>query len=597
MLTEAIGAARTGDRSRARDLLSRLLRTDSANAEYWIWMSAVVDTARERVYCLESALNLDPTNRTAIRGLVVLGARPAPNPEKAVKIPRRRAVAVARAPSRPSLNISWRAVGTGIVALLGLMAVVGFALTYRFRPSTPILAPTLPPLTATSTATPLEPTATQTPIPVETRIFRTPIPSELAGTPIAFLVEATPTATPMIGVTPRPNYEAYASGLAALQAGQYQDAIDFMNQVIALDSKLPDPYYFKAEALRLSGQPGQATTVYDSAILLDPDYAPAYLGRGRARMDLLRRSNVEIKASDLPPDFDSAIEKDPSLIDPYIEEATFFASLRLWKTMEEILQQALANGVRTPNIYVLLSQAQYSRQEYEDARQSAIVGSAGDATNLAGYLAVGKASVALDNYSDALWPLQTYTVIRPDDPEGWGYLSLAEYGTGDMKSAFTSASRALELNDKYAIGYVARGQAEIDLGVYQDALDDLLKARQYGSETFRLDYNLARAYFFLSRYVDSLKIANTAIAFTPDNTKKAEAYAVRALVYEATNPPLVDEAIRNWGWILDTPGISDDLRTMAETHLAALNGEAPASTETVATSAAPSTPTTPSPTP
>jgi len=605
MLTEAIGAARTGDHPRARDLLSRLLRSDSANAEYWIWMSAVVDTPRERVYCLESAINIDPTNRAAIRGLVILGAREAANPERTMKVPRRQAIAAPRVSRGPKLKIHWRTVGTGVAALLGLLAVVGFALTYRFRPSAPILAPTLPPLTATSTATPPEPTATLTPIPVQTRIYRTPIPSELAGTPIAFLVEATSTATPMVGITPRPNYEAYQSGIAALQAGRYQEAIDFMDQVIALDSKLPDPYYFKAEAMRLDGQPGQATTVYDSAILLDPDYAPAYLGRGRARLDLLRRSNVDIKASDLPPDFDSAIEKDPSLIDPYIEEATFFSSLRLWRTMEEILQLALANGVRAPRIYILLSQAQYERLEYEDALQNAIIGSASDPTNLSGYLAIGKASIALDDYSDALWPLKTYSVLRPDDAEGWGYLALAEYGTGDVNSAFASASRALEINEKYAIGFVARGQAEIELGLYQDALNDILKARQYGSESFRMDFAQARAYFFLNRYVDALKLANQAIAFTPDNTKKAQGYALRARVYEATNPPLVDEAKRNWNWILDTEGIPDDLRAMAESHLAVLNGEAPASSPTsppsatsvTSASATAVTSATPSPTP
>ncbi len=583
MLTEAIGAARTGDRPRARDLLSRLLRSDSANAEYWIWMSAVVDTTRERIYCLESALNIDPTNRTAIRGLVALGARTAPKLDRPVRIPRRQAVAAPRAPARPKFKFQWLAVGTGVVAMLALLAVAGFALTYSFRPSAPILAPTLPPLTATPTATPPEPTATPTPIPIETLIYRTPVPPELAGTPIAFLVEATPTATPMIGITPRPNYEAYQSGLAALQDGRYQDAIGFMDQVIAFDPKLPDPYYFKAEALRLSGQPGKSTTVYDSAILLDPNYAPAYLGRGRARMDLLRRANVDMKASDLPSDFDSAIEKDPSLVDPYLEEATFFSSLRLWKTMEEILQLGLANGVRVPRVYVLLSQAQFNRLNYEDALHNAIVGSAGDPTILSGYLAIGKASVALDDFAGALWPLKTYSVLQPDDPEGWGYLSLAEYGTGDMNSALSSSNRALEINDKYAIGYVARGQAEIEFGLYQDALADLLKARQYGSETFRLDYNLARAYFFLNRYVDSIKIANQTIAFTPDNTKKAQTYALLALVYEATNPPLVDDAVRSWNRILDTEGIPGDLRALAESHLAALNGGAPVASPTLAT--------------
>jgi tetratricopeptide (TPR) repeat protein len=595
MLTEAIGAARTGDRSRARDLLSRLLRSDSANAEYWIWMSAVVDTSRERTYCLESALNIDPTNRAAMRGLVVLGARQPTGLDRVQKIPRKQAVSKPRPPSRPKLVIQWRTVVTGVVALLALMAVVGFALTYRFRPTVPVFAPSLPPLTATATATPREPTATLTPIPVETRIYRTPVPSELAGTPIAFLVDSTSTATPMVGITPHPAYEAYQSGLDAIQQGDYQDAIDYMNQVIALDAKLPDAYYFKGEALRLSGQPGQSTTAYDSAILLDSDYAPAYLGRGRARLDLLRRSNVDLQAGDLPDDFDKAIEKDPSLIDPYIEEATFFADFRLWKTMEEVLQSALDNGVRTPRIYILLSQAQFNRLEYEQAKQSAIIGSAGDPTNLSGYLAVGKATVALDDYADALWPLKTYTVFRPDDPEGWGYLSLAEYGTGDVNSAYTSASQAIELNAHYSVALVARAQAEIDLALYQDALNDLQLARQYGSETFRLDYNLARAYFYVNRYSDTLKSANQAIAFTPDDTKKALGYALRAQVYE-TNPALFDEAKRMWTWVRDTEGISEDMRAMAESHLAVLNGEVTA-TSTRAPTATPAVSATATPTP
>ena len=41
MLTEAIAAVRVGERARAREILSKLLRADSQNAEYWVWMSSV----------------------------------------------------------------------------------------------------------------------------------------------------------------------------------------------------------------------------------------------------------------------------------------------------------------------------------------------------------------------------------------------------------------------------------------------------------------------------------------------------------------------------------------------------------------------------
>lgn len=110
MITEAIAAARAGDRARARDLFSRLVRTDSANAEYWVWMSAVVDTDRERIYCLESALKLDPTNRAAMRGLVILGARKPADAELAsvLRIPRRQVAAVsAIAPVARGRRVNW----------------------------------------------------------------------------------------------------------------------------------------------------------------------------------------------------------------------------------------------------------------------------------------------------------------------------------------------------------------------------------------------------------------------------------------------------------------------------------------------------------
>ena len=53
MLQEAIEAVANGQRERARDLLTRLLRANQANPKYWLWMSSVVDTTKERVYCLQ----------------------------------------------------------------------------------------------------------------------------------------------------------------------------------------------------------------------------------------------------------------------------------------------------------------------------------------------------------------------------------------------------------------------------------------------------------------------------------------------------------------------------------------------------------------
>ena len=77
MLGEAIKAARQGDYVRAKDLLTRLLRGDQNNIQYWYWMSSVVDTQKEKIFCLQNILRIDPENQVARRGLILLGAMPA----------------------------------------------------------------------------------------------------------------------------------------------------------------------------------------------------------------------------------------------------------------------------------------------------------------------------------------------------------------------------------------------------------------------------------------------------------------------------------------------------------------------------------------
>src|SRR4030042_1348539 len=73
MFSEAVAAARAGEVVRSRDLLARLLRADSANPDYWLWMSAVVDSERESVYCLRSVTKMQPNHPLARLGLGVMG--------------------------------------------------------------------------------------------------------------------------------------------------------------------------------------------------------------------------------------------------------------------------------------------------------------------------------------------------------------------------------------------------------------------------------------------------------------------------------------------------------------------------------------------
>lgn len=605
MFTEAVAAARAGDRVRARELFARLLRGDSANAEYWVWMSSVVDTDRERIYSLESALKLDPTNRAALRGLAILGARKPHEAElaAALRIPRRQVAAIATGPAIGRLRrFNWSLLAASVigVAIVGTLTIIGGPLlsiiTSLLRPHGLGPPPSLVPLTASGTLTSIAPTSTLTPLPASTRVLRTPIPTEFARTPLAFFVPVTPTPTPVLGTTPHSQYPDYEAAISALTSGDFKLCLSLIGRVIDNNPGFPDAFYIRGEALRLMGRPGDASQAYDQAVLIDPGFAPAFLGRGRALL--------EINADTAMADFDRAVAADPRLADAYIEKAQVFASRRQWSNAVQVLQAAIDAGARSPLAYIRLGQAQLNQGDYVTALNNAIEGSASDPTLLEGYFVIGATYVELDHFSDALWPLTTYVEYAPKDYSGWTYLGRAQTGAGDVEAAGPSIDRALDLNDRYAPAYLARGYYDLARGDPKSALDDFKRARRYGPENYDLSYGLGKASFQAGLLTDAINYLNNALAFTNDEKvvsekehKRAEAYAALGLVYESTKPPLLDDAIASWSWILNLNNASPDTRALAVEHLQRLTGKVPTLPATLTPSRTPTATLTPTPTP
>jgi tetratricopeptide (TPR) repeat protein len=69
LLGEGIAAAKSGQRERARDLLTRVVEQDESNVLGWLWLSGVVDSLEDQEICLENVLALDPTHDAARRRL------------------------------------------------------------------------------------------------------------------------------------------------------------------------------------------------------------------------------------------------------------------------------------------------------------------------------------------------------------------------------------------------------------------------------------------------------------------------------------------------------------------------------------------------
>ena len=260
LFQEAVESLRTGDRPHAKDLLTRLLKTDQNNVNYWVWMSAAVETAKERVYCLQTALRLDPENGTAKRGLILLGALPPdenvqPFPvnhprawEEQLILAHERPKEVKPFFSRPLVRLG----GLGIVGL-ALCGLVFFMFVLPYIPRT----------TAVPTNT-FGPSPTFTLTPTALNATARPSPTYVGPTPLWALLPATYTPTPLYNPTPRQpeSGDMFRAASNAYNRGSWDEVIQFMEQIAAVEPQSADPWFFIGEAYRFQEKYVEALEAY-----------------------------------------------------------------------------------------------------------------------------------------------------------------------------------------------------------------------------------------------------------------------------------------------------------------------------------------------
>lgn len=81
LTNQGITILKSGDKSEARRLLSLAVQQNSQDETAWLWLSGTVETDEERFRCLQQVLAINPANTAAKRGMEMLQAKAAGNPE------------------------------------------------------------------------------------------------------------------------------------------------------------------------------------------------------------------------------------------------------------------------------------------------------------------------------------------------------------------------------------------------------------------------------------------------------------------------------------------------------------------------------------
>lgn len=568
---EAVDALRGGNKARARELLTGLIKDDQNNVDYWIWLSAAMETSKERVYCLQTAFKLDPENATAKRGLILLGALP---PDETIQPfpmnrPRTWEERLLLAHEKPKPK-GWAAVRASPVFRLGivilLVGVIGSVIAFVF----------VLPNASRNARQP-----TRTPGPVQT--FTATV-TAVGGRPQTQAV-GTPggPAQPEVPYTPTPLYVTIERSLAisdyllqfenAYRRGEWDQAIAALEEVVKLEPERVSAYYYLGEVHRFKNDLGNAERYYTEAINRQRNFAPAYVGLARSQLS----GNPNANALPL---LDQAIQYDPDFGEAYLERAR--VKVRDNDLAGAVTDLGKADELLTgsPLVYYYLAQARLKGGDRDRALEAAQQALDRDVTSLPTYLLIGQIHAAMGNYDKAVEYLNLYTEYAPEDASSYVELGKLQFTLGNYEETVQAMDQALRLDLTRREANLYRLLANVELGNAPAANADIERVSSAYPDLFEASLGIVRAELLNRRNGNAfLRLART-IELAETDEQKALAYYWAATVYEARSD--LRNATEYWELLLELPeeSMTGEMRETAEKRLLEIRPPTPASSPT-----------------
>jgi tetratricopeptide (TPR) repeat protein len=589
MYKAALEAIDQGQTARARDLFTRLLRSDSSKADYWLWMSTLVDTNQERIYCLESALRADPDNDAAKRGLIILGGRTADKDVIPVQHIRRNwekgLEHIAESP-KPLFHRIWDnrtyRIGSIVLAALIVIGLIYVGISSRQQKPHPVVVIKVSPFPTHSPEPTLSPTASRTPV------IRSPTPTFSGPTPLWMFLPETYTPVPLYVNTPHPVVEAYRSGIRAYQRSDWTSALMYMQQAVTVEPDSPDLLYYTAELYRLLGRYEDAVLTYGQALKFNPQFAPAYLGRALAYEKINPKADIE-------GELNYALQYDPLYVDAYLARARIRINHNNPQGALDDLLIVEQLFPAHPMIYILRAQAYLEQNDLTTALTNALQGFELDKTSLLAYLTLAKVYLATQDLPQTLQYVDIYLIYAADDANGWAIKAQAEYQLGNIDEALTACSQGAAANSENAPCWYYCGLIHLGQGETRTAINELVSAVNLDMLNYDYSVALGKALWADNRLNMAARQFNSAELLATNDSQLAVIYYFRAQIYEQSLS--MSKAMADWKLLLALPPdqVPEDWRIFAQQHLDIINP--PTATHVPTRTPTPTPTDTPTPTP
>lgn len=503
---QGIAAAKAGQNDQARTLLQQSIRLEPDNEAAWIWLASIARDQKERLFCFQKLLEINPSNETALNALRAMGitpqqligqpAQPAQAPAAAqseshvvqlkpgVPVPEPQRLASAqqqadeiirqyqiapdhiegvewvrktrgRAGERDSLYLRLY-VMSGSIGVIAAIIIIGGLIVWN-TPSLRgiVFAPTWTP-TFTPTLTPTNtPGFTPTPSPTP-ELTLTPSPTIDPEIPEG-RIDAQPVST---RIYPEVANRRLSDALALINRGDYAVALPTLVREREATSLSFDaqPYYFEALALLSAGDPdtaldrlqeaeGRLGEVRDPSFkpLIDSGFAQVYLALAE---QAFAEDNTSL-AFDMLDGVElrarSAINADPLFVPAHLALARRYELENQYSDALDVLDEALTNPQLKSDVNLIVERGKvyFEQGDLDQAAQEAYTALYIDPTVEEAYLLQIQTALEKGDPGLAVIYAQNYLFFYPGSADGYRLLGDARVAEGNIDLALIAYNQAL----------------------------------------------------------------------------------------------------------------------------------------------------------
>ena len=332
--------------------------------------------------------------------------------------------------------------------------------------------------------------------------------------------------------------------IASFQAGQFGEAEQICQKIVATKSNFFDAQYVLGVVLASQGKHELALTSYNRALTVEPNHPDALSNRGNTLKELQRFD--EALAS-----YDRAIALKPDHVGAHNNRAVVLQILQRHDEALKSLDRALALQPNDGNALInrgitlhALGRLEEALASYDRAialqpnslaaicnrgntlrtmqRLDEALASYDRAIALMPHFAEAHANRAillaqLKRYDEALAAFERQLTLHPNNAEGYNNRGVILAEMKRHAEALANYDRALSLVPDYIDAIYNRGNALHELGRYDEALtcyDRVLQARPNDGNALN---NRGKALKELNRYDEALACSARALAALPDN--------------------------------------------------------------------------------